>query len=516
MTNAPGAPSAPTKKTFYIENLGCPKNAVEGEGMAERLTRAGYASVERAADAAVVVVNTCSFIRPAQEESIARLFHYIQRRRGGQKVVAAGCLAERFGEALTKDIPELDGVLGTRRWFEIDRLVQEIERGGRPCWHGAEPVADPTFTRQAGGPTAYVKIAEGCNMSCTFCAIPGFKGAQRSKSPAAIVSEIRDLVAAGVREVILVSQNTTAYGLDLLRDARDVPTGAPSTVSVSSGVPSGGQRAPLARLLEEICAAVPDLPWLRFHYCYPGWVDDDLLQTMARLPQVVKYLDMPLQHAHPEMLKAMRRPRDVEHVKGVLRRAREIMPDIALRTTFIAGFPGETATHFQAILRLMEEVRFDHVGVFPYYPEEGTPAAGLPGQVSERTAQRRKARALEVQQEISLQRNRDFVGREVEVLVEGEAEGGPGQLIGRTYRDAPEVDGFVLFAGQARRGDFVRVQVAGAGPYDLFGQQVGLAAPALPAPQGGPPGAPVSGPSPLTSPPGGRRVLRTLPVLQPR
>ena len=166
---------------------------------------------------------------------------------------------------------------------------------------------------------------------------------------------------------------------------------------------------------------MPELPWLRFHYCYPGWVDDDLLQTMARLPQVVKYLDMPLQHAHPEMLKAMRRPRDVDHVKGVLRRAREIMPEIALRTTFIAGFPGETATHFPAILRLMEEVRFDHVGVFPYYLEEGTPAAGLPGQVSERTRPRRKARALEVQHPISLQRNRDFVGREVEVLVEGGA-----------------------------------------------------------------------------------------------
>ena len=334
-------------------------------------------------------------------------------------------------------------------------------------------------------------------MSCTFCAIPGFKGAQRSKSPAAIVSEMRDLVATGVREVILVSQNTTAYGLDLVRD---ISPGA------SSGASSGGQRAPLARLLEEICAAVPDLPWLRFHYCYPGWVDDDLLQTMARLPQVVKYLDMPLQHAHPEMLKAMRRPRDVEHVKGVLRRARELMPEIALRTTFIAGFPGETATHFQAILRLMEEVQFDHVGVFPYYPEEGTPAAGLPGQVSERTRQRRKARALEVQQGISLQRNRHLVGRDVQVLVEGEAEGGAGQLIGRTYRDAPEVDGFVLFAGQARRGDFVQVQVAGAGPYDLFGQQVGLeqeVGPAAPAP-------------PDLARPGGRRVLRSLPVLQPR
>ncbi|MDQ3700145.1 MAG: 30S ribosomal protein S12 methylthiotransferase RimO [Chloroflexota bacterium] len=495
------------QRTFFIENLGCPKNAVEGEGMAEQLARAGYAAVDGAADADVVIVNTCSFIRPAQEESIDRLFHYLGRRRAGQKVVAAGCLAERYGEALSQDMPELDGILGTRRWFEIDRLVGEIERGARPCWHGADPAADPTFRRQADGPTAYVKIAEGCNMSCTFCAIPGFKGAQRSKLPAEIIREIRELVDGGVREVILVSQNTTAYGQDLVG-----ATPAPSERGTT-----------LARLLEQICDGVPDLPWLRFHYCYPGWVNDQLLQTMARLSQVVKYLDIPLQHAHPDVLRAMNRPRDVEHVKAVLARARELMPELALRTTFIVGFPGETAAHFAAVLRFMEAVQFDHAGVFPYFAEEGTPAASLPGQVSDGVKQRRKKRALEVQQGVSLARNQTFVGQELEVLVEGKAGetpatvslapgglapgsaglGVPERLIGRTFRDAPEVDGFVVFRGRAERGDFVRVRVDGAGPYDLFGDQVGLVPEVPEVPRG------VTGPKQ-------RFGLKSLPVLQPR
>jgi ribosomal protein S12 methylthiotransferase len=236
---------------------------------------------------------------------------------------------------------------------------------------------------------------------------------------------------------------------------------------------------------------------------------------------VVKYLDMPLQHAHPEMLKAMRRPRDVAHVKEVLARARQLMPGIALRTTFIAGFPGETAAHFEAVLALMREVRFDHVGVFTYFPEEGTPAAELPGQVSDRVKQRRKAKALELQQGISRERNESFVGREVEVLVEGQADGkrsdparpeaAPegGELLGRTYRDAPEVDGFVVFRGAARPGDLVRVRVAAAGPYDLFGEQEGPGR----AGSGAAPGAgqvlPLGGGRP-------RAGLRSLPVLQPR
>jgi ribosomal protein S12 methylthiotransferase len=443
-------------RTFFIENLGCPKNLVEGEGMAETLARAGYAATTRAEQADVVVVNTCSFIRPAQEESIERIFHYVNGRRRGQRVIAAGCMAERFGDALRDDIPELDGILGTRRWHEIDRLVEQVERGARPCWHGVDDAAgraaDPTFTRAATSPTAYVKIAEGCNMTCTFCAIPGFKGKQRSKAPDDIVREVRELAAAGAREVILVSQNTTAYGQDFASE--------PSLAGTT-----------LARLLERICGEVPDLPWLRFHYCYPGWVNDDLLESMARLPQVVKYLDMPLQHAHPEILRAMRRPSDVDHVRDVLARARALMPDVALRTTFIVGFPGETRAHFEAIVDLMNDVRFDRVGVFPYYPEDGTPAAALEGQVSERTKQSRKRQLLALQQGISETLNQRFVGREVEVLVEGAAEGA-GQQMGRTYRDAPEVDGFVLFTGEAVRGDLVRVKVAGAGPYDLFGAQV--------------------------------------------
>lgn len=512
-------------RTYFIENLGCPKNAVEGEGMAERLVRAGYAPAETADDADVVVVNTCSFIRPAQEESIGRIFHYLNRRRAGQRVIAAGCLAERYGTALEQDIPELDGILGTRRWHEIDQLLGEIEQGGRPCWHGLDsPTAgeDPTFARHSAGPTAYVKIAEGCNMSCTFCAIPSFKGKQRSKSPDDIVREIRELVATGVREVILVSQNTTAYGQDL----------------AAGPAPDGHNGTTLARLLEHICASVPELPWLRFHYCYPGWVNDDLLQTMARLPQVVKYLDMPLQHAHPDLLKAMNRPRDMAHVREVLARARELMPDLALRTTFIVGFPGETQEHFQAVLEFMSDVQFDHVGIFPYYAEEGTPAATLPQQVPQRVKQARKRRALEHQQAISLARNERFVGREVEVLVEGRADQSLGvgqQHVGRTYRDAPEVDGFVLFRGQAERGDLVRVRVAGAGPYDCFGDQVGIELPDLPDDQpelpemdGAEPGRSIPVVRPTrkrrNEPSGsdgrpaktGRIGLRSLPMLQPR
>ena len=491
------------ERTFFIENLGCPKNAVEGEGMAERLRRAGYAAVAAADQADVVVVNTCSFIRPAQEESIARIFHYLGRRRAGQRVVAAGCLAERYGAALASDIPELDGILGTRRWFEIDRLLDQVERGVRPCWHGAEPLADPSFGRTAAGPTAYVKIAEGCNMSCTFCAIPGFKGAQRSKRPADVVAEIRQLVDGGVREVILVSQNTTAYGLDAARD----PAGRDAR---------GAQGSHLARLLETICESVPELPWLRFHYCYPGWVNDELLRTMAALPQVVKYLDMPLQHAHSEILGAMNRPRNVEHVRRVLERARELLPGVALRTTFIVGFPGETPAHFRAVLELMGDVRFDHVGIFPYYADEGTPSESLPGQVSDRVKQRRKRQALELQQGISLERNQGLVGTTIQVLVEGEADqslaapAAAGRtLIGRTYRDAPEVDGFVLLRGTARRGDLVDVRVTAAGPYDLFGQQIGL--------ESADDGVMLSGPGEMVQRRSAARIgLKPLSVLQPR
>lgn len=483
-----------TARRFFIENLGCPKNAVEGEGMAEQLQRAGYSATDDANDADVVIVNTCSFIKPAQEESIDRLFHYLGTRRTGQQVIAAGCLAERYGDALDKEMPELDGIIGTRQWFEIDRLLAEVERGVRPCWHGADAVADPSFARHASGPTAYVKIAEGCNMACTFCAIPSFKGTQRSKAVADVVAEVRQLVDGGAREVILVAQNSTAYGLDMARE--------PGATRGSS---------PLARLLEAICEGVPDLPWLRVHYCYPGWVNDDLLETMARLPQVVKYLDMPLQHADPEILRAMNRPRDMRHVAEVLARARTLMPSIALRTTFIAGFPGETDAHWQSVLDFMDEVRFDHVGIFTYFPEDGTPAATLGGTVPDRVKKRRQRAAMARQQEISATRTATIVGTTIDVLVEGVAEddarasgigGTSARLVGRTYRDAPEVDGFTVFEGAARRGEIVPVTVTRSGPYDLFGYQVGhVPAKSTPNDDGSP----------------RKQIgLRSLPMVQPR
>jgi ribosomal protein S12 methylthiotransferase len=391
-------------------------------------------------------------------------------------------------------MPELDGIIGTRQWFEVDRLLAEVERGVRPCWHGAEAIADPSFARHASGPTAYVKIAEGCNMSCTFCAIPSFKGTQRSKAVAEVVAEVRQLVDGGACEVILVAQNSTAYGLDMARE--------PGATRGSS---------PLARLLEAICDDVPDLPWLRVHYCYPGWVNDDLLETMARLPQVVKYLDMPLQHADPEILRAMNRPRDMRHVAEVLGRARTLMPAIALRTTFIAGFPGETDAHWQSVLDFMDEVRFDHVGIFTFYPEDGTVAATLSGDMPERVKKRRQRAAMARQQEISATRTASLVGTTVQVLVEGVADddartsgiGGTGaRLVGRTYRDAPEVDGFTVFEGTARRGEIVPVTITRSGPYDLFGHQVGY--------------SPASAPSNAGASPRKRIGLRSLPMVQPR
>jgi ribosomal protein S12 methylthiotransferase len=355
------------------------------------------------------------------------------------------------------------------------------------------------FTRQASGPTAYVKIAEGCNMTCTFCAIPSFKGLQRSKAVDDIVAEVRQLVDGGAKEVILVSQNTTAYGLDLAREPGSMRSGSP-----------------LARLLEAICAGVPDLPWLRVHYCYPGWVNEDLLQTMARLDQVVKYLDMPLQHADPEILRAMNRPRDMRHVAEVLNRARELMPDLALRTTFIVGFPGETDAHFASVLAFMDEARFDHVGIFTYFAEDGTPAATLGGQVTDKVKRRRQRAAMAHQQGISATRTARLVGRTVDVLVEGTAEGDAGiggtgaRLIGRTYRDAPEVDGFTVFDGIATRGEIVPVNVSRSGPYDLFGTQANVTLPALSSNAD----TATANISPVIAK---RRIgLKSLPMLQPR
>ncbi len=429
---------------YYLLTLGCPKNAVDSEGMSRLLRQAGHAPVDDPAAAQVLIVNTCGFIDIAKRESLEALRELAEAKRPGQFLVAAGCLSQRYGWKLTRQIPQLDGIIGTRRWTEIVELVERLARGERAVMVGDPPVRPldslPRFAAQ--GASAYLKIADGCSAPCAFCAIPLIKGPARSRPAEAIVEDARQLVAQGVKEIILIAQDTTAYGRDR------------------------GERDALPRLIEAILAAVPELPWLRLMYAYPQHVTPRLIETMARHPQVCHYLDMPLQHAHPDTLRRMNRPHDVDRVRRLITDLRQAMPDIALRTAFIVGYPGETEEEFQALLDFVEEMAFDRVGVFIYSREEGTRAAELPHQIAEEVKRERYERLMELQQSISLARNRAQVGRTLDVLIEG---CGDGLSVGRSYRDAPEIDGLVLIEGELPVGEMVPVRITGAMEYDLIG-----------------------------------------------
>ena len=429
---------------YYLLTLGCPKNAVDSEGMGRLLRQAGHAPVDDPAAAQVLIVNTCGFIDIAKRESLEALRELAEAKRPGQFLVAAGCLSQRYGWKLTRQIPQLDGIIGTRRWTEIVELVERLARGERAVMVGDPPVRPldslPRFAAQ--GASAYLKIADGCSAPCAFCAIPLIKGPARSRPAEAIVEDARQLVAQGVKEIILIAQDTTAYGRDR------------------------GERDALPRLIEAILAAVPELPWLRLMYAYPQHVTPRLIETMARHPQVCHYLDMPLQHAHPNTLRRMNRPHDVDRVRRLIADLRQAMPDIALRTAFIVGYPGETEEEFQALLDFVEEMAFDRVGVFIYSREEGTRAAELPHQITEEVKKERYERLMELQQGISLARNRAQMGRTLDVLIEG---CGDGLSVGRSYRDAPEIDGLVLIEGELPVGEMVPVRITGAMEYDLIG-----------------------------------------------
>ncbi|MCL4532282.1 MAG: 30S ribosomal protein S12 methylthiotransferase RimO, partial [Actinobacteria bacterium] len=448
--------------SFHIITLGCPKNRVDSEHISQLLADAGYASVPAPDDADVVIVNTCGFIEAAKQESIDAILSLGLRKARGQVLIAAGCLSERYGPELLKEVAELDAALGTLRWGEVASLVEGAVRGQRLCWTG-EPAIQATVPRRAAAPTAYLKIAEGCSAGCAFCAIPAIKGPQRSKPLEQCVAEARSLAAQGVQELVLIAQDTTAYASDL------------------------GRREGLSELIEAILDEAPALPWLRLMYAYPQRVSPRLIETMARSPQVVKYLDLPLQHAHPDTLRRMRRPFQgaAELVAGL----RAAMLDIALRTTFIVGYPGETEAEFQALLEFMEETAFDWVGVFTYSPEEGTHAATLPGQVPARVKRQRYNRAMRLQQAITRRRQQAQVGRVLPVLVEGLAQDAATGLkkraqaemahaslagascvaaVGRSYREGPEVDGLVLLDRAVAPGKIVQARVSAALTYDLM------------------------------------------------
>ena len=432
---------------FYLANLGCPKNAIDAEGMAMRLQAAGHRPAATQSDADLIIVNTCGFIAAARAESLDALRQASEAKRPHQLLIAAGCLAGREGAALAGRVPGIDAYIGTRHWSQIVPLVEELSQRWdcRPvCLRAAGPgdLVAP-MQRTATGATAYLKIADGCDAPCAFCAIPQIKGPQRSKPPQAILAEARSLVDQGVRELILIAQDTTAYGRDL------------------------GQRRGLVELLPDLLAQVPELTWLRLMYAYPQHIDSRLIDVLASDPRICHYLDVPLQHAHPDVLRRMRRPHDPERVERLVADLRAAMPDIALRTSFIVGFPGETRREFEALLDFMAAVRFDRVGVFTYSKEKGTAAAELPGQVPPGLRQARYERAMAWQQEISLQRNQEQVGRTLPVLIEGAQEG---ISLGRSYRDAPEIDGLVLLEGVQPVGGFVPVKVIQGLEYDLVGK----------------------------------------------
>lgn len=385
----------------------------------------------------VVIVNTCGFIRPARQESLGELRSLARRRRPGQRIVAAGCLAELNPAMLKAEVPGLDALLSTRRWSELPGLLARLTGYGAAT-SGAVNASTPR--RTPPGATAYVKIAEGCDGPCAFCTIPTIKGPYVSRPAAEIVDEVADLVARGYKEVILIAQDTTHYGRDR------------------------GERDGLPALVEAILAAAPSLPWLRLMYAYPQHVSDRLLTLMAQAPQICHYLDLPLQHAHPDVLRRMRRPADIAGVVAVLHRARSLMPDLAIRTAFITGYPGETRQEFEALRHFVREQRIDHVGVFSYSREAGTAAHDLQPQIAASVKERRRCRLLEEQQSVSLAINRSLVGREFDVLIEG---CGDGVSVGRTFRDAPEVDGLAIMAGQQPVGQFVRGRVVQGMEYDL-------------------------------------------------
>jgi ribosomal protein S12 methylthiotransferase len=437
--------------------------------MAQVLARSGFHTVENPNRAEVLIVNTCGFIGPAKEESFRVLGELAAQKRKGQILIAAGCLTQRYGLEVARQVPGIDGILGTRRWMDILDVVQAL-RGGKhpePVYHLPE-VATVGMDEQGvqrvavQGASAYIKIADGCRRPCAFCAIPLIKGTAVSRPIHSILAEARSLQEQGVRELILIAQDTTDYGRDL------------------------GMRDGLASLLERMTISLSEqhalngvsggsVEWIRIMYAYPGYVTDRLIKVMASHPQILPYLDMPLQHAHPEMLKRMRRPANVEWVYRTLEKMRAAMPQLSLRSTFIVGYPGETEDEFQTLLDFIQEIRFDRVGAFQFSFEPGTASEPLGDPVPAELKQERWERLMLLQQGISLEKNQALVGQTLDVLVEGF---GDGISLGRSYRDAPEIDGYIIIEGEIPPGELVPVRITGAMTYDLSGivetQQTGI------------------------------------------
>ena len=435
-------------------SLGCSKNLVDTEMMLGILREHGIELTPEPAEADILIVNTCAFIESAKEESITTILNMAEYKESGRcrSLIVAGCLGQRYGQELLDDMPEADAIIGTGAWNRIMEAVEESLKGHRVVIAGEDKLLyDEHTPRITTTPayTAYVKIAEGCNNRCAFCAIPYIRGAYRSRPIEDIRDEVVNLAARGVKEIILIAQDTTEYGRDLYGEPQ------------------------LAKLLRTLCT-VEGVHWIRTLYSYPTYFSDELIETIASEPKLVKYVDLPMQHAHDDVLRRMHRPDTQASMRELIEKLRTRIPGVTIRSTFIVGFPGETDAQYQTLRNFLEEMRLDKVGVFTYSREEGTPAYDMPNQVPEDVMQERYHDLMSLQCKISEELNHELEGKELEVLVEGRDEEQANIAVGRSYREAPDVDGQVYIEGDtdSQIGDLVRVRVLQGFTYDVVGERV--------------------------------------------
>ena len=434
-------------------SLGCDKNLVDSEVMLGLLDKKGYQIVDSEEDADIIVVNTCCFIHDAKEESIQTILEMAEYKKEGKlkALIVTGCLAQRYQQEIIDEIPEVDAVLGTTSYDHIVEAVEEALAGnGHVVLEDVDALPDEKEKRlvSTGGHYAYMKIAEGCDKHCTYCIIPKLRGNYRSVPMEKLLAEAKDLANQGVKELILVAQETTVYGKDLY-----------------------GEKS-LHKYLRELCK-ISGIQWIRILYCYPEEIYDELIQTIKEENKVCHYLDLPIQHASDAVLKRMGRRTSKAQLVEIIEKLRKEIPDISLRTTLITGFPGETQEQHEELKEFVDEMEFDRLGVFTYSPEEDTPAATMTEQIPEEVKEDRQAELMELQQEIAFDLAEDMVGREVLVMIEGKVAD-ENAYVGRTYKDAPNVDGliFINTDEELMSGDFARVRVTGALEYDLIGELI--------------------------------------------
>lgn len=436
-------------KLLFV-SLGCDKNLVDSEDMLGVLTRAGHEIVDDENEAEAIIINTCCFIHDAKEESVETILEMAEYKKAGtcKVLIVTGCMAQRYKQEIIEEIPEVDAVLGTTSYGEILKAVEEAVAGRHYQEYRDIDYLVPDQGKRVlttGGHFAYLKIAEGCDKHCTYCIIPKLRGKFRSVPMERLVRQAEDLAAQGVKELILVAQETTLYGKDLY-----------------------GEKS-LHRLLKELCK-IKGIRWIRILYCYPEEIYDELIQTMKEEPKICHYLDLPIQHASDAVLKRMGRRTTRKELTEKVQKLRKEIPDIVLRTTLITGFPGETEEDHETLMEFVNEMEFDRLGVFTYSAEEDTPAASMEGQIPEEVKEKRRDALMELQQEVSYDKGTERIGQELLVMIEGKVSG-ESAYIARTYGDAPKVDGYIFVqTGELLvTGDFAKVRVTGAMEYDLIG-----------------------------------------------